>query len=255
MSWEKGPFAVFGGKFGPNFGIAWDAAPGVYGTDLAEEYELAERIGLGASASASYEDAGLGSHTLSASTFFLDTSGLACSAFTRRQKTRRDDGGPGNTQGFDSFAVGLDGTDFGVAAGLRYHVSFVLQGKGADGEKDETSYAGALEYAIDLGDDLAVTPLIEYVAIDAAEGVADQFRSYLTGALSVAWRGWNLAMAGTRKETDPIDATRTKEEIVQVSAGYAFANGIGVDVGWKRALADGIDTDTAGVLLTHTLSF
>ena len=32
-----------------NFGTAWDATPGVYGTDLAEEHEMAENIGLLAS--------------------------------------------------------------------------------------------------------------------------------------------------------------------------------------------------------------
>src|SRR3546814_10831198 len=41
-----GRFAVRAGKFGQKFGIAWDVAPGIWGTDLAEDYELAEQIGF-----------------------------------------------------------------------------------------------------------------------------------------------------------------------------------------------------------------
>lgn len=34
------------GKLNPGFGIAWDKAPGIYGTDLAEDYEISERISV-----------------------------------------------------------------------------------------------------------------------------------------------------------------------------------------------------------------
>ena len=115
LTYENGPFAIFGGKFGPNFALAWDAAPGVFGTDLAEEYEITERIGVGGTATA--EAGALGAHSLSLSTFFLDTSGLAESALTRRKKTRQADGGPGNTGGFDSIAAGLDGDTLSLGAG------------------------------------------------------------------------------------------------------------------------------------------
>jgi hypothetical protein len=34
------------GKLNPGFGVAWDKAPGIYGTDLAEDYEISERISV-----------------------------------------------------------------------------------------------------------------------------------------------------------------------------------------------------------------
>src|SRR3546814_11476190 len=40
-----GRFAVRAGKFGQKFGMAWDVAPGIWGTYLAEVYALADQLG------------------------------------------------------------------------------------------------------------------------------------------------------------------------------------------------------------------
>ena len=49
LLYETDDFSLHGGKFNLPFGVAWDLAPGVYGTDVAEDfYEQVERIGLGA---------------------------------------------------------------------------------------------------------------------------------------------------------------------------------------------------------------
>ena len=48
LDYDAGPVHLFGGKMHVNFGNAWDVTPGVFGTDLAEEYEMAENIGIGA---------------------------------------------------------------------------------------------------------------------------------------------------------------------------------------------------------------
>jgi hypothetical protein len=252
LRFESGPLSLYGGKFGPNFAIVWDAAPGVYGTDLVEEYEISERIGLGGAIT--WEGGDFGAHTVSASTFFLDTSGLAESAFTRRKKTRDGDGGPGNTGGFDSVAGGLDGT-FPWAPGFRYHFSTAHLGQGVGGGDDESRFAIAAEYAIAVTDDLSITPLVEWVDFHDADGTDGTNRDYLTGGLGLSYGSWNLAFAGTRKETETGLGAKTNEEQVQVSIGYAFEFGLGVDVGWKRTRNDGIDTDTAGTLLSYTVAF
>ena len=49
LDYETAAVHLSGGKMAVNFGTAWDATPGVYGTDLAEEHEMAENIGLLAS--------------------------------------------------------------------------------------------------------------------------------------------------------------------------------------------------------------
>ena len=109
LNWEEERWSVIGGKFGPNFAIAWDAAPGIYGTGFGEDdIELAERIGLGGGVTLLADDTA-GTHTLSASVFFADTTALSESFGTNRGLTETDDGGPSNTESLESFAVALDG--------------------------------------------------------------------------------------------------------------------------------------------------
>ncbi len=44
LDYEDGPVHLLGGKMHVNFGNAWDVTPGVFGTDLAEEYEMADNM-------------------------------------------------------------------------------------------------------------------------------------------------------------------------------------------------------------------
>ena len=49
VSYETDDYSVLLGQFEPNFGRAWDVAPGLYGSFLAEDYELTDRLGAEAS--------------------------------------------------------------------------------------------------------------------------------------------------------------------------------------------------------------
>ncbi|MFQ5466945.1 MAG: hypothetical protein ACE5DS_02310, partial [Kiloniellaceae bacterium] len=111
LNLERGRFHVFGGKFGPNFSIAFDAAPGIYGTDISEDdIEISEQLGVGGDVLFGSER--VGTHALSASVFFADTTALSESAFENRGRVNVRDGGPSNTGDLSSFAVGLDGGGF-----------------------------------------------------------------------------------------------------------------------------------------------
>ncbi len=253
LDYEAGPVHLFGGKMHVNFGTAWDETPGVFGTDLAEEYEMAENIALGGALSGDF--AGVGKHTVSVQTFFLDTSGLAESIITKRPKPRQADGGPGNTGDFSSFAVALDGGDFPALSGFRYHAAYVHQGNDTSGAENETRFVVNGSYDIPLFGDFTAQPLVEYVYIDDADGVAREDRTYLTAALGFAYGDWNAAVTGTFKESDVTNASAVREEQLQVSAGYVFPIGIGIDVAYKRARNDGVDTDIFGTLLSYTLEF
>lgn len=253
LNYDTERFSLFGGKFAPNFGIAWGAAPGIYGRDLPEGYELAERIGFGGSVS--FGDETLGRHTLSASTFFLDTSGLAESVITRRDKLRQADGGPGNTGDLSSFAVGLDGGGFKALPGFRYHLAYVHQGNGLDTEEDEKGFAVGAEYEIGITDHIGARPLIEYVSLTDADGVDGQDRDFLTLAGRLGWHGWNLTLAYTGRDTKASGAPEADDEQFQVSAGYSFEFGLDVDVGWHRVEEDGIKTRRLAVLVAYTAGF
>ena len=253
LDFSEGPIHLSGGKMDVNFGRAWDITPGVYGTDLAEEYELAENIGLKAAFSHDFGQAG--THTLTTQTFFADTSILAESAFARRKKTRQGDGGPGNTGDFSSYALALDGNNFETLPGLDYHLAFVHRGNDTTGAEDEQSYAAGASYQIDLSETIAVTPMVEYAVIQDSGGTKDQENAYFTAALSGSYKQWNAAVSTTLKEAEAPSEATTDTEQYQISAGYAFENGLALDIAYKRARSAGVDTDTAGALLSYAVSF
>jgi len=48
LAFQQGGYALRAGKLTPHFGIAWDEAPGFYGSDFAKGgYRLAGRVGVG----------------------------------------------------------------------------------------------------------------------------------------------------------------------------------------------------------------
>ncbi|MGI9413654.1 MAG: hypothetical protein ACR2PM_08290, partial [Hyphomicrobiales bacterium] len=53
-------YRIIAGKFAIDFGVAWDDAFGLYGSDLAEEYEFKERVGV--HAEVRLKDTGTGTH-------------------------------------------------------------------------------------------------------------------------------------------------------------------------------------------------
>lgn len=253
MDYQTDALHLSAGKMGVNFGRAWDATPGVFGTDLAEEYELSEN--LGALAAYTFDLGASGRHTFSGQVFTADTSILAESAFARRTKTREGDGGPGNTGDLTSFGFAIDGSDIAAVKGLSYHAAYAHRANGTAGGAGENRAAFFTAYDFAIGDTLQIQPLAEYVHIGDASGVRDQDQRYITVGVGFNYDAWNAALSGTFKKTDPATGTSTNEEHLQVSAGYAWSNGLGLDVGYKRTRNGGTDTDTFGTLLTYGFDF
>lgn len=145
----------YGGKINPAFGSAWDATPGIYGVDFAEDYELTERIGFGGSYTLKPE--GYGEHTLNAALFFADTSGLSRSFGTNRGRLREEDGGASNTENLESFALALDGGEFENLSGFSYNLGFRYQSAGEGGVDNEIGFAAGAIQEFALNDDLGLT--------------------------------------------------------------------------------------------------
>ena len=96
-------------KFTPTFAFASMVTPGMYGNNYNKEIELIERIGFGTEYT--FGARASGEHTLSASTFFEDTSILSDSLGARRGQRQLADGGASNTESLESFTVSLEGRD------------------------------------------------------------------------------------------------------------------------------------------------
>ena len=270
LNYETDAFHIFGGKFGPNFSIVYDAAPGIYGTDIAEDdIELSERIGFGGSVTfgddgLAFQDAGIGRHSVSTSVFFADTSLLTESLFTGRGNVDEDDGGPSNTGTPESFTLALDGEEIPQLPGMRYHLGFARQavdrvldddGAAVGDIADEYRVVAAVEWGVEITEDLSITPLLEYVHFWNAGGLGSQDRDYVTASTLFEYQNWNLALAYTGRFIDDDAGEDFDDFQVQVSAGYTFDFGLSADIGWKFSEEENVETQIFGTFLAYSLEF
>lgn len=103
---HRDDMSLSAGKLGVPFGVAWDAAPGLYGTDFAEDYEISEQIGAVVSVPLGRMP---GAATLSLAAFFADRTVLSDALGESRGPLRLGDGGAGNTEAPENLALSLDG--------------------------------------------------------------------------------------------------------------------------------------------------
>lgn len=241
--------SAYAGKFTPNFGIAWDIAPGIFGTNLNEDYELAEMIGFGGGFH--FEAAGV--HTISASTFFQDTSFLSNSVGTKRGPLELSDGGAGNTEDFSSFAVALDG-EFQHIAGFRYHLGFSSLGAGEGDNDRQLGYAIGGEYAFNIGENLTISPMAEYVYFDNYGGMGNDTAKYFTGGLALNYENWVASTTYQLRDTE-VSGVTVDDYVVDLTVGYVFDMGLGVAAAWRGAEEDNVDSEGLGLLLSYAIEF
>ena len=268
LNYDGGWFSLYGGKFNPAFGMAWDRTPGVYGTDFAEDYEITEQLGFGAAAR--LETVEFGDHELGASVFFSDASFLSNSAFTRPRasdpdvgrpgRLRERDGGPGNTESLESFALTLDGGGVSAFPTVNYRLSYLHRAAGRTELHDENGYSAGLEFSVALGEDAALIPIVELAWIDHFGG-QDQDALYVTWGAELTFGSWSLAFSRTARRLDePDDGSGPlggdgRDRLTQVSLGYQFESGLGLGAGLKSERVEGVDTSFVGLLLTYDLDF
>jgi len=259
LRWERGRFSLHAGKFNPAFGFAWDLAPGIYGADFAEDYEITERIGFGGTIE--FGNAAVGRHRLGADAFFVDTSPLSRSLFHDRGRTRRSDGGPGNTVSPESFAITLRGRAIPRLPGLTYNLGFANQHRADAGGRSERDAVAGLGYGFSPVENLEIELLSEYAHLHHAEG-ENQRRHYFTQSAAAYWGGWNVALSYTGRWIRGPDGGGSRDFLFQASTGYAWEIGAGsrsgvlaTDVGWRRARDDGVSGDGFGVLVSYALAF
>ena len=253
--------AVYSGKFTPNFGIAWDRAPGVFGTDFTEDYELAERLGVGGRLTLANER--FGSHAFSLNSYFVDTF-LDSSAITSRGTTELADGGVGNTEDLSSFTFAIDGADMPAFPGFSYHLGFVRQAAAdvpdvatGTGTTAEHGFAIAGEQMFHIGPDgaIEVVPLMEFAHFGNAEGMPGQDRSYLTMAVGAAWDHWNAAVVYTNRKTNAAGSPDVDDNLYQLSIGYVFDFGLAIDVGYKISEVADVTSQTLGIVAGYVIEF
>lgn len=259
----------FAGKFNPPFGTAWDRLSELFQRGFAEDYERTEALGAGAAAT--LETLSFGTHTLGATLFHADNTFLSNSVFARPRfgnddtervkRTRRSQGGPSNTHDFSSYTVTLDGDQFPVLEGLSYHLGYSRLAKGVTETRSEKGYVGGLQWAIDLGHEITLTPLAELAYFRHFGGDSDH-ATLVTTALQLDWREWSLAAVRTGRHIDePNDGSGTfgrdyTDTLYSILLGYSFDFGVTAQIGWKREKVQGEPAVHAlGARITYELHF
>ncbi len=256
--YELDGLTLHAGKFAAPFGLAQDAVPGLFGDTVSEGYELTERLGVGVATGFAAPGASV---EIAAAAFRKDTSVLGRSYTTRRGRLRLDDGGGGNTDGPENISAAVTVGDMAAAPGLTLRLSALRQGKGR-GDADGT-WAWALgavhEVALDNG--VVLAPMVEYARAVDAIGVNDAAytagarEDYVTAGLGLAYGNWNAALAAGQRTGDVPGLATAKDRFGQMSAGYAFDNGIGIEVGWVHLDEGGQDSQTLGAVVAYSMVF
>ncbi len=249
---DFGNASIVAGKFGPGFGTAWDNTPGIYGTDFAEDYELAEMIGFGGSYTVLNTPAG--TVVLGANIFFTDTTFLSDSLFTSRGRTRRRDGGAANTGRFDNVSVSLDGSDIPGLHGFVWHLAYRHLSPGTGNPAAEDGFVAGLAREMDLGNDVTLG-LTGEVAYLANAGASADDSLYLTSGMSLGHGPWHAELAGTLRRMDQAAGGAANDYLLQVSGGYEFENGIDLSLGYAHTREGATNGHEIGFRLTKAFEF
>ena len=255
--------AVYGGKIHPNFGSAYDQAPGIF-YNFGSDYEQDERIGIGTQVRLP-ERLGLTNARITLETFYLDTSFLSESLISRpgfsdsgARPNRYAVGqfGPANTGGLNSYTVSLRGG--APEQGLTYQLSFTREATRDPAGKTETgvSIGGSYDIGgdgIPLTNHIGVIPFLEYAHFDNFAGVANLERHYgIAGATFIRGR-WNLnVVGGIRRSLGAQDQTDVQ---TGVSLTYEVVRNLLIGVGYNYIQKDDAHSHTLAPSLSYSRAF
>ena len=261
LHFEYGPAHFYAGKFTAAVGQDPGDFPGIMTYLTIEEYEIADRLGLGLAYT--MESESIGSHEVNLSAFYADTSFLADTLITSGGHNSRDDGGLGNTESLDSYSLALSGGDFPALSGLSYQIAYAHQAEGWADKRDEENprstnesrYYLSLVYGHKFNDDWNAKLITEYVDIDDFDGADGYDREYTTLGLGLDYRSWNFSAVLTDVDNSDSLEDVDDSDVFQASAAYSFSNGISVGAGWQRVDLEGEEYDRLGLMLDYEIDF
>lgn len=232
LSFDFDPVTASVGKISPAFGSAWDTAPGYFGADFAEDYELEEMIGLSA-------EVELGEGVLTLSAFYPDDTRLSDSFGTRRGRNDPSEGDVGNTGKLNNFALQYDHEfdDTTLHFGLR-HLN--------RGEEDFDESGAVLGVTHVFGENVEV--IAEVAHFSNWEGGDARARIATIGA-SFAHGDFTYSAALSQRSISDAPTDR----LIALGVDYEFENGMTLSAGFARITEEEEDTDSIGVSLTVPL--
>jgi hypothetical protein len=249
---DVGANGIKAGKIDPSFGHAWSDTPGVFGSKLAETYQLTEMWGVGGWHR--FETAGAGTYTLAANIFYADTTFLSESLFAHRGPNTIAAGGPANTGRPDSFSITLDGADIPALEGFSYNLGFRHLAAGSGDAADENGFVAGFEQEAGVFDDAKLNVIGEFVYLSHAWSSPDD-ATYSTAGLKLSKGPWHGELSGTLQNTQFAAGGSQNDYIAQVSVGYVFQNGLDVSLGYGSGRNGDATTNLIGLQLHKSLDF
>ncbi|MDX5360176.1 MAG: hypothetical protein LPL00_02415 [Alphaproteobacteria bacterium] len=258
ISYEDDWGRAWAGKFDVNFGTAHTNAPGIYGTNFAEDYQILEQLGGGVQFSLSPQPSIMGEVSLSVAAFFADRTILSESWPENRGRLRKSAGGAGNTSGPQSFAIALDGAELPTVPGFTYHLGVMYRAGGQGDPKDEMSLVlgGSQEYT--LGESTSLFVIGELARVANQFGTDDDASYATLGAQLDFLDGFNVNATGAYRHVKFGGGGDTDDLLFTAGAGYTMPVGpgdLGFDVAWRYGDEFGVQSETVGALLSYTIAF
>ena len=216
------------GKINPTFAIAWDAAPGFYGTSLAEDYELNEAIGVTLDTPLQGTDG-----TLSMAVFYADDTGLSDSFGVRRGRNITAHGGAGNTGKLNNVALQY----------LHIHEdsTYWIGGRFLTASKvdvsDELGAVVGMAHSFDNGFDI----IFEIAHFDGFAGGATN-ATYTTVGSSYAHGPWEYSASFTGMR----DSAAGHDHVVSIGLDYLHENDIAIGGGVALYNVAGVKSTAIG---------
>jgi hypothetical protein len=259
VNYDTENFSAYAGKFNPVVGVDYHSFPGMYISTLVEHYAIRERIGAGFKVRHDLED--FGRHSLEISSFMADTTFLSDSTVHQRGNTSKEDGGPSNTQRFNSYAISLEGSDFysltnNIVEGLSYRIGHAVQAAAETSPRDEIRYSVSVGYKHIFTRDLTARLMTEHMAINNLNGETSHDRSYNNLAIRFHYKNWFAGTAYTLIDNEADEEGENHDgHVFEGSAGYNFPFGLSVEVGYKRSDEENEEKELLGTLLKYSYEF
>lgn len=251
-----GKVTVNVGKFSAPFSIAYDYAPGVNGDVLNADIEVTERWGAGVAYNFTGEGTEQGA-ILRFAAFNRDTTALSGSMFTNRGRLDRIDGGNGNTDAFENFAVAFDLIALEALPDFHFHVAYMFQAAGDGDLSDQDAYVAGANWEKKVGENAVYQVVLEWAHSDGALGYGDAVsvvgasQDDFTIAAGGTWHeAWTAAVGYSLRDIeDPIGGD-VETAAFHMSVGHFFHEGWLAEIAYLDIQEDANDSQTVSLKLS-----
>lgn len=247
------------GKINPQFGVAGDEAPGLYGFTFAEGYEIKGALGVQAKFSLSELTQGLGDNAITTkqvlfgSVFTADPSVLSRSLITDRGLYRWQDYRIGNTDLPESFIVGYSYSILNAddeVAGPTARIALRRLAAKQAGVPDEWDALTSFQTSFDLGEDLALRPIAEVAYLANESGHTADAIGATVGAEVQKGQWFGSLVAAMH---DQLGSSNPSDYMLTASIGRAFetemTGAFRIDAGYSYGRVDGANEGIIGLRL------